>query len=127
MRVCVCSIVTPQPVGQRRIYVGSLDYTVTDAIIRALFQPFGSITNVDMPFDPAYATLPLRACRDCRCCRSGFQDTVSLPSVACVVQGRAQQGLLLRRLRRARVCASRADQHERFRIDGPEDQGVGCW
>jgi poly(U)-binding-splicing factor PUF60 len=36
----------------RRIYVGSLDYSVTTDMIRTLFSPFGSIVNVDMPIDP---------------------------------------------------------------------------
>ena len=58
--VCVCVCVHEQPVAQRRIYVGSLDYTVTDAIIRQLFHPFGAITNVDMPFDPAYVVRGVR-------------------------------------------------------------------
>mmetsp|Transcript_12071 Transcript_12071/g.11712 ORF Transcript_12071/g.11712 Transcript_12071/m.11712 type:complete len:526 (+) Transcript_12071:948-2525(+) len=34
-----------------RIYVGSLHYNVTDADIRALFSPFGTISRVDMSLD----------------------------------------------------------------------------
>jgi hypothetical protein len=34
-----------------RIYVGSLHYNVTDADVRALFSPFGTISRVDMSLD----------------------------------------------------------------------------
>ena len=43
-----------QSVPGRRVYVGSLDYTVNETIIRQLFSPFGTILSVDMPIDPAY-------------------------------------------------------------------------
>ena len=36
-----------------RLYVGSLHYSVTEADIRAIFGGFGSVTRVDMSFEPS--------------------------------------------------------------------------
>jgi RNA recognition motif-containing protein len=51
-----------QSVPGRRVYVGSLDYTVNEAIIRQLFSPFGTILSVDMPIDPAYVICTVSLC-----------------------------------------------------------------
>ena len=51
-----------QSVPGRRVYVGSLDYTVNEAIIRQLFSPFGTILSVDMPIDPAYVLSAFNLC-----------------------------------------------------------------
>jgi RNA-binding protein 39 len=37
---------------ENRIYVGSLNYTITELEIRAVFGAFGNIRAVDMPMDP---------------------------------------------------------------------------
>jgi RNA recognition motif-containing protein len=36
---------------ERRLYVGSLNYTITEEQVKSIFQPFGQITKVDMPRD----------------------------------------------------------------------------
>jgi RNA recognition motif-containing protein len=43
----------------RRIYVGSLDYSITPDIIKTLFSQFGAIVSVDMPIDTSYVLRPL--------------------------------------------------------------------
>jgi poly(U)-binding-splicing factor PUF60 len=36
-----------------RLYVGSLNYDITEAHLRAIFSPFGPVKSVDMSFEPA--------------------------------------------------------------------------
>ena len=40
------------PKADHRIYIGSINYEVTESQIRKLFEPFGQIVKVDMSVDP---------------------------------------------------------------------------
>ena len=53
---CLAPQAQANPIS-RRIYAGSLDYTVTPDLIKTLFSPFGTVLNVDMPIDPACVVL----------------------------------------------------------------------
>jgi len=41
--------INPVPAQQRRIYVGSLHYDLTEEHVRQAFSAFGTITKIDMP------------------------------------------------------------------------------
>lgn len=40
-----------RPIGPTRIYVGSLHFNITEQMIKAIFEPFGIIDNVQMIYD----------------------------------------------------------------------------
>lgn len=40
-----------RPVGPTRVYVGSLHFNINEQMIKAIFEPFGMIDNVQMIFD----------------------------------------------------------------------------
>ena len=43
----------------RRVYVGSLAYDVTEDTLRIIFEPFGAVVKVDMPKEPGH--VPVRS------------------------------------------------------------------
>lgn len=40
-----------RPSGPTRLYVGSLHYNITEAMLKAIFEPFGSVDNVQLIYD----------------------------------------------------------------------------
>ena len=44
---------------RRRIYLGNIYYEIKEPEIRSVFQPFGTITSVEMSNDPLYVQPPL--------------------------------------------------------------------
>ena len=52
----------PAPTGPTRLdcrlYIGSLHYSITEADIRALFSGFGTVTRIDMSFEPTSGNIP---------------------------------------------------------------------
>ena len=52
----------PAPTGPTRLdcrlYIGSLHYSITEADIRALFSGFGTVTRIDMSFEPTSGNTP---------------------------------------------------------------------
>jgi peptidyl-prolyl isomerase E (cyclophilin E) len=42
---------------RRTLYVGNIDETANEEIVRAAFIPFGEIVSIDLPIDPRSRTL----------------------------------------------------------------------
>lgn len=38
--------------GPMRLYVGSLHFNITEDMLRAIFEPFGKIDNIQLIMDP---------------------------------------------------------------------------
>ena len=45
------SLIASRPSGPTRLYVGSLHYNITEAMLKAIFEPFGAIDNVQLIYD----------------------------------------------------------------------------
>lgn len=41
-----------KPQGPMKLYVGSLHYSITDSMLRAIFEPFGIVESVQLQYDP---------------------------------------------------------------------------
>jgi len=50
-RAAASALSASRPSGPTRLYVGSLHYNITEAMLKAIFEPFGAIDNVQLIYD----------------------------------------------------------------------------